>query len=106
MNLYSTPYFIWANYAARAALGNDFTGEGGSFSPSFLMGELFRLCSWEGDGYMQALRRLKAYVDVISAPTGMFRENGKLTPALSPEAAAAYNRHRKIEFYRLHNFFG
>ena len=106
LNLYSTPYFIWANYAARAALGNDFIGEGGSFSPSFLMGELFRLCSWEGDGYMQALRRLKAYVDVISAPTGMFRENGKLTPVLSPAAAAAYSRLRKIEFYRLHNFFG
>jgi len=104
LNFFSTPYFIWANYAARALLENDFSGYGGSFSPSFLMGEVFDLISWEGDSYMQALRELQAIIDVISTPTGMFRENGVLTPVLSPEAAAAYNRFRHIEHYRLHHF--
>jgi len=104
LNFFSTPYFIWANYSARELLGNEFSGHGDSFSPCFLMGEVFRLISWEGDGYMQALRELRSVIDVISAPTGMFRENGVLTPVLSPEAAALYNRFRHIEHYRLHNF--
>jgi len=104
LNFFSTPYFIWANYAARELLGNDFVGYGGSFSPSFLMGEVFRHISWEGDSYMQALRELQETIDVISAPTGMFRENGVLTPTLSPEARERYTRFRHMEFYRLHNF--
>ncbi|MCL2851518.1 MAG: sulfatase-like hydrolase/transferase [Defluviitaleaceae bacterium] len=104
LNLYSTPYFIWANYAARAVIGNDTSGYGGSFSPSFLMGKLFGVIGWDGEAYMQALAELKTQVSVISAPTGMFREHGVLTPALSPEAQASYNRLRMMEFYRLHNF--
>jgi phosphoglycerol transferase MdoB-like AlkP superfamily enzyme len=104
LNFYSTPYFIWANEAARERLGNDFTGCGGSFSPGFLMGELFRLCSWEGEPYMQALRALQADIDIINTPTGMFRENGAMTPLLSPAGSAAFHRLRMIEIYRLNNF--
>ena len=104
LNFFSTPYFIWANHAAREVLGHDFAGEGGSFSPSFLMGEVFRQISWDGDSYMQALRELKETIDVISAPTGIFREDGLLTPTLSPEGRKAYLRFRHMEFYRLHNF--
>ena len=104
LNFFSTPYFIWANHAAREKLSHDFVGYGGSFSPSFLMGEVFSQISWQGDSYMQALRELRTTIDVISAPTGMFRENGNLTPELSPEAGQLYNRLRKMEFYRLHNF--
>jgi len=98
-NYYSTPYLIWANDAAKETLGNDFSGEGGSFSPGFLMGELFRYCSWKGDGYMQALRELQQTIDVINTPTGLFRENGSLTHELSPEGEAAYIRLRTIEIY-------
>ena len=104
LNYFSTPYFIWANDAAREVLENDFVGYGGSFSPSFLMGEVFNQISWTGDSYMQALRELKQTIDVISAPTGMFRENGILSPTLSPYAQEKYNALRQMEFYRLHNF--
>ena len=104
-NYYSSPYLIWANEAAKETLGNDFTGDGGSFSPCFLMGEVFRLCSWDGDSHMQALRELKLYTDVISTPSGLFREDGGLTLQLSDEAWAAYNRFRITEHYRLNNFF-
>ena len=103
-NFYSTPYLIWANNAARAAVSNDFIGGGGSFSPGFLMGELFSQLAWDGEGYMKALNELKAYVDVINTPSGVFRENGVLTLKLSPQASAVLNRHRIIEFYR-GNFF-
>jgi phosphoglycerol transferase MdoB-like AlkP superfamily enzyme len=104
LNFHSTPYFIWANDTAKAALGNDFTGYGGSFSPSFLMGELFRQCSWEGDGYMKALRELQASIDIINTPRGMMRENGVLTDTLSPEGDAAFRNLRMIEIYRLNSF--
>lgn len=45
---YSTPYLIWANSAAKETLGQDFRGEGGDFSPCFLMPELFEQCGWTG----------------------------------------------------------
>jgi len=105
-NFYSAPYFIWANDAAKATLGNDFSGSGGSFSPSFLMGEVFRLCSWQGEGYMQALRELKTSVDVINTPVGIYRENGVLTGTLSPESEAALQRLHMMEIYRRNNFRG
>ena len=101
---YSAPYFIWANDAAKQILENDFTGDGGSFSPGFLMGELFSLCSWEGEGYMQALRELQTHIDVINAPMVLFRENGLLTPDLSPEGVEAFKRLRMVELYRLKNY--
>jgi len=101
---YSTPYIIWANDAAKQTLGNDFSGDGGSFSPGFLMGELFSMCSWEGEGYMQALRELRERIDVVHTPTYLYRENGVLTPELSPEGREAYKRMRMIELFRLNNF--
>jgi hypothetical protein len=107
-NQYSTPYLIWANAAAKGVLGNDFVGDGGSFSPCFLMGDLFGLCSWEGDGHMQALREVKADIDIINAPYGlpsvMFREKGVLTESLSPTAADVYHRLLLMEIYRRENF--
>jgi len=107
-NRFSTPYLIWANDGAKKTLGFDFTGDGGSFSPCFLMGELFRLCSWEGEGHMRALREFMAGVDIVNAPYGMpfqmFRENGALTEELSPEAAEAYRRLLLMEVYRRENF--
>ena len=41
---YATPYVIWANSAAKETLGRDFVGDGGDFSPCFLMTELFDQC--------------------------------------------------------------
>jgi len=105
LNYYSTPYFIWANNPAKTMLGNDFNGNGGSFSPCFLMGELFRLCSWEGEGYMQALRELQTRVDIINAPFGTFREYGVMTGTLSPDSQEAYQRLLGMEIYRRKNFF-
>ena len=70
------------------------------------MGEVFRLCSWDGEGYMQALRELKSHTDIISSSTGLFRENGELTLTLSEEAERVYNRLRIMEHYRLTHFLG
>ena len=103
-NYFSTPYIIWANDAAKARLGNDFKGGGGSFSPCFLMVKLFDLCSWEGEAYIQALRELRAEVDVINEETGQFRENGAITQTLSPSAEAVYRKILMMEIYRRNHF--
>jgi phosphoglycerol transferase MdoB-like AlkP superfamily enzyme len=100
-NRYTTPYIIWANDSAKAVLGNDFTGEGGDFSPCFLMNKLFELCSWGGDRYMKASNALMAYTDVINTPTGYFRPGGgALTDTLTGAAAKFYSNFRIIEYHR------
>ena len=98
-NYYSTPYFIWANPAAKEILGNDFEGSGGNFSPCFLMNELFDLCSWKGNDYMKAADELRGSVDIINNASKVFREDGVLTPVLSDEAEARYERFLKIEYF-------
>ncbi len=103
-NHYSTPYLIWANDAAKEALGNDFTGDGGSFSPCFLMNELFSLCSWEGNSYMKVTDELESYTDIVSTPTGYYRENGVLTTQLTGDALDFWAVFQDIEYYCRHNF--
>jgi hypothetical protein len=100
-NRYTAPYVIWANDAAKSVLGNDFTGEGGDFSPCFLMNKLFGLCSWGGDRYMKAANALMAYTDVINTPTNYFRQrDGVLTDTLTGAAEKMYNNFRIIEYHR------
>ena len=53
-NYYSTRYLIWANDAAKEALGEDFVGEGPDVSSCFLMNLLFDLCGWQGNAWAQA----------------------------------------------------
>ena len=105
-NMYSTPYLIWANDAAKNATGGDFAGDGGSFSPCFLMNRIFECLRWEGDGYMQAANELREYIDVINSATGLFRENGNPTLTLSEEGKSRYNTFKKIEYLREHSVPG
>lgn len=103
-NYYSTRYIIWANEAAKEVLGTDFTGEGPAISPTFLMSELFELCGWEGNAYMQAMNDIKEDITVINTPTGFFVENGVLTDTLSEEGEELYNEFLQLEYYWRKNF--
>lgn len=103
-NYYSTRYIIWANEAAKEVLGTDFTGEGPAISPTFLMSELFELCGWEGNAYMQAMNDIKEDITVINTPTGFFVENGVLTDTLSEEGEELYNQFLQLEYYWRKNF--
>ena len=100
MNRFSTPYFIWANYAAREALGNDFIGYGGSFSPGFLLPEAFNQMSWRGDWYIQALNELRHTIDIIFSAGILYRENGQLRTLLTPQGKEIYERFLTLEFFR------
>ena len=82
---YATPYVIWANDAAKAALGAEFSGEGETISPCFLMMKVFDLCSWDGPAYTRGLRRLFSTGVTVVNDSGLFMENGVLTDHLSGE---------------------
>ena len=98
-NYYSTRYLIWANDAAKKALGRDFTGEGPEIGPYFLMQEFFSLCGWEGSRFMQVSEAVRGQgVDVMNVPTGRFTEHGNVTDTLSPAADAAYRDYLDAQF--------
>ena len=99
-NYFSTPYIIWANAAAKETLGNDFVGEGGDFSPAFLMTRVFDLAGWGGDEFVKISRELQESIDVVNTMTGLVRENGVLTDTLTPEGSAAFAKYKRLEYYR------
>ena len=98
-NYYGTRYLIWANDAAKEALGADLTGEGPAISPNYLMTQLFDLCGWTGPAYMQATREVKERVSVINVPTGLYVEDGALTDALSGEGERLVRQYEALEYY-------
>ena len=102
-NYYSTPYLIWANDAAKTALGTDLVGDGGSFSPCFLMQEMFSQFGWGGNEFMKASADLRTRMDVVNT-TGIYRVNGELTMELSDEDSHYLNEYRKLEYYWKKNF--
>jgi hypothetical protein len=65
-NLYTTPYLIYANNAAKLSLGGDFTGNGDTLSPCFLLPKLFELGEMGGSGIFQLARETIAALPVIS----------------------------------------
>lgn len=100
-NYFSTPYGIFANSAARSVLGGTFTGDGGDFSPCFLMAKLFDVCGWEGNSFLQLQRAVREELPVISSLDHFF-EDGALTDSLSEERAQLFERYRYVEYYREH----
>lgn len=103
-NYYGTRYLIWANDAAKAALGSDFQGEGPDIGPYFLMNQLFRLCSWEGPAFLQATQQIMDRVSVISRPTGLYVENGVLSGTLTPEGQALLDDYNALQYYDRKHF--
>lgn len=84
-NYYATPYLIWANDAAREALGREMVGEGPAISPCYLMAEVFSACGLDGPGYLRLLQEAMAQIPVRHS-TGVYLENGVLTENLSEES--------------------
>lgn len=102
-NYYSTPYIIWANDAAREALGQNFVGIGPTISPCFLMSEFFELADFKGNEFMQINTNLKNDLNIVHT-SGRYKENGILTNALSEEAKQKLNKFINFEYYWSHNF--
>ncbi|MDO5784216.1 MAG: LTA synthase family protein [Eubacteriales bacterium] len=103
LNHYSTPYFIWANEAAKQVLDNDFVGDGGYLSPNFLMNELFDLCGWTGDAYMQYTQTVRA-VSPVTAENGSYLLENEMTKTPPADAAEVFQQFQYVQNYRRKNF--
>ncbi len=102
MNYYATRYLIWANDAAKRVLGNDFTGSGPDLSPNFLMNQVFALCGFTGDAYMQYTTHLMQSLPVRTSLGISYAAPGV---TLSPEEQAALvQEDRWAEYYRRTQF--
>lgn len=97
-NLYSTPYLIWANDAAKERLGKDFSGTGGVISPCFLMTKLFDCCGWSGSQWMQLSRDTRDVLPVLHRDF-MYMTDGVLSTTMSSQAQAAYEKYHYADFY-------
>ena len=105
-NYWSTGYFIWANNAAKRALGRNIVGEGPDISPCFLMNVLFERLGWEGDAYMQAVEPLRRELPVIHNSGAVLTPGGGLVLEPSGEQAEQARRFRALEYYRARHFSG
>ncbi len=101
-NYWSTPYLIWANEAAKAAVGRDIAGEGPDISPCFLMNVLFEQLGWTGDAYMQAVDPCRAELPVIHSHGARLTAAGELTAQLPPEQKELARRFLCLSYYRAH----
>ena len=98
-NLYSTPYLIWANDAAKQVLGKDFTGEGDTISPCYLLSELFDCCGWEGSAWMQYQRSARDSISVLTEQLFCADADSGLRNDLTEEQLAARNEYKIVEYY-------
>lgn len=96
---YGTPYLIWANSAAKQVLGKDFTGDGGEFSPCFLMPKVFDACGWQGPGFMQLSRQLREITPLMHTQN-LYLWEGGLTNELPNLATDFINQFIWAQYYR------
>lgn len=99
---YATPYLIWANSAAKEVLDSDFTGEGGDFSPCFLMPKVFDLCGWTGPGFMQLSRQVREITPLVHE-RGLYLSGGQITDTLPQGQQDFVDRFLWAEYWRENN---
>ncbi len=102
INYYATPYLIWANDAAKAALGRDVTGEGPTISPCYLMAEVFGACGLEGPGWIRLLQEAMEAVPVRHS-TGVYFEDGVLTEKISEKNEILLEKVAYMEYHLREN---
>lgn len=97
--LYSTPYLIWANDAAKKVLGTDFIGEGPTISPCYLMSVVFDCCGWTGPSWMQFQRTVRDTIPVLHFHNYMLHKGNILTMLPTDAEKAALLAFERVEYY-------
>lgn len=104
-NYYCTPYYIWANDAAKAVLGDSFGGSGDHIGPYYLMNKVFSLCGWTGNAYMQFMDDCMQTLPVVHSSGACFTQNG-LTYVLDEQEEDVLHRLRTVQYYYSHQSVG
>ncbi|MBQ4550143.1 MAG: LTA synthase family protein [Oscillospiraceae bacterium] len=95
---YATDYLFWANDAAKAVLGTDFTGIGPDISPCFLMNVLFEQCGWEGPGYTKLTDAVLDAVPMLHT-SGRYLLDGTLTDSLPADRQELVTQMEQVQYY-------
>lgn len=100
IDYYGTEYLIWANDAAKEALGIDLAGQTGPMiSPCYLMNVLFDALGWgDGSAYMQAMDTYMDEFPIVSTK-GRISANGTLVQDVPADLAGDYNRFVYLDYY-------
>ena len=101
-NVFSVPYLIWANHAAKEALGKDFTGTGATISQCYLMNEVFDLCGWVGDSWLQYQNEARKELPVIQRKKWLMVD-GEITADIPEELNEKRLERLRVEFYWRYN---
>ncbi|MBR2928992.1 MAG: sulfatase-like hydrolase/transferase [Oscillospiraceae bacterium] len=102
-NYYGTRYLIWANDAAKAALGKDFVGNGPAISSNFLLGEVFSLCGIRGPAMMQYAEQIRQTLPVLTS-TGYYLKDGTVRTELSATEETALAEYTRVSYYWRNEF--
>ena len=83
-------------------LNNDFEGDGGDFSPCFLMQELSDQCGWTGPSYLQFTREVRKATPLVHQQGLYLTQDGQLTDTLDEEQEEVARDLYFTQYYRQH----
>ena len=92
-------YLIWANDAAKEALGFDFVGEGPDLSPAFLMAHFFDLCGWEGPALTQVTKPLLDSGLTVASSHGVYLYNDRMSDTLPESLTDEWQDYVNLSYY-------
>lgn len=98
-NYYGTRYLIWANDAAKEALGFDFEGEGPDLSPAFLMAHFFDLCDWEGPALTQVTQPLLDGGLTVASSHGVYLYKNRMTDTIPDALSESWQDYVNLCYY-------
>ncbi len=96
-NYYQTPYVIYANKAAKDALGKEMVGKGETISPMFLMQEYFEVAGLKGSQYIKYLSDLRNTYNVINKV--YVNKNGTYILKSDDTDSEVLKHHKFVEYY-------
>jgi len=100
---YTTRYLIWANEAAKTVLGSDFSGEGPTVSPCYLMNLAFQQMGWQGSAYLQAMDAFSSTFPVVTT-NGCYVVDGVFSDAVPQEREARFQDFLSLQYYWRNQF--
>lgn len=100
INLYETPYIVWANNSAKNTLGKDFVGVGENLEAAFLMSSIFEYMGWEGNQYNQFVNSTRKDISILKE--SWFCINGEYTDKPNEESLKKIDDFKNMEYYTSH----
>ena len=103
-NYFTTDYLIWANDAAKEALGTDFAGKGPTVSPCYLMDVAFEQMGWAGPAFSQVMREMREVFPVISTHHSCYVIDDVFTDTIPEHRQQMWHKFQCLQHYWRNEF--